>query len=128
MVRRKQAGFSHRQLATKTGFSLHWFRRWEFDRCIPTQAEWEALRKVLNLPPKPILTFTQLERSLEAPKTIGAHLLQRRLALKLCIVEAALKIGVADATLGLWELNRAFPRNRYHAKIAAYLGYDPFPK
>ena len=127
MVRRKQLGLSHRQLAAKTGFSLHWFRRWEFDRCVPTQAEWDAIGEFLNLPRTPVLTIAQPEKSLEAPKTIGAHLRQRRLALKLCLAEAASRVGVAVPTLGLWELNRAFPKNRYHAKIVLYLGYDPFP-
>ena len=50
MVRRKQAGLSHRQLAAKTGFSHHWFRRWEYDRCVPSQAEWDAMGKLLELP------------------------------------------------------------------------------
>jgi len=35
MVRRKQAGFTLKQLAVKTGIRLHWIRRFEFDRCLP---------------------------------------------------------------------------------------------
>ena len=128
MVRRKQAGLSHRQLAAKTGFSLHWFRRWEYDRCVPSQAEWDAMGKLLDLPPKPVLTFAQPQKTLEAPKTIGQHLRQRRLTLKLCLAEAAPQMGVSVPTLGLWELGRAFPKHRYHEKIVVYLGYNPFPK
>ena len=128
MVKRKEAGFSHRQLADKTGFSLHWFRRWEYDRCLPSQAEWDVIGKFLVLPSKPVLTFTQSEKALKAPETMGQHLHQRRLALKLCLAEAAPLIGVAFSTLGLWELDRAFPKQCYHPKIVAFLGYDPFQK
>jgi len=42
MVRRKQAKLTHRQLADKTGISLHCFRRWEYDRCVPSQGEWDV--------------------------------------------------------------------------------------
>jgi len=127
IVRRKQAGFSHKQLAGKAGIRLHWLRRWEFERCEPPQAEWDALRKFLKLPPKPILTFAQSEKTREVPKTIGQHLRQRRLTLNLCLAEAASKIGVSVPTLGLWELDRVFPKHPYHARIIAFLGYDPFP-
>jgi DNA-binding transcriptional regulator YiaG len=72
------------------------------------------------------LTFTQPEKALQAPKTMGEHLKQRRLALRLCLAEAAPQIGVAVSTLGLWELGRAFPKERYHSKIAIFLGYNPF--
>jgi len=61
------------------------------------------------------------------PKTIGQHLRQRRLAMKLCLAEAAPQMGVAVPTLSLWELGRSFPMHRYHTKIVEYLGYNPFP-
>jgi len=35
----------NRQLADKTGFSIHWFLRWEYDPCIPSQVEWNVIRK-----------------------------------------------------------------------------------
>jgi transcriptional regulator with XRE-family HTH domain len=128
MVRRKRAGFSHKQLAAKTGIRLHWIRRFEFDRCLPPQPEWNLLRKFLKLPSAPILTFTQPEKSLHRPKTIGERLRQRRLELKLCLAEAAPQIGVSIPTLGLWELGKVFSKHCYHAKITAFLGHDPFPK
>jgi transcriptional regulator with XRE-family HTH domain len=43
MVRRKQAGFSQKQLAVKARIRLHHLRRWEFDWCLPSQAEWDHL-------------------------------------------------------------------------------------
>jgi DNA-binding transcriptional regulator YiaG len=127
MVRRKQAGFSHKQLAAKTGIRLHWLRRWEFDRAIPSQTEWNTLRKLLKIPPKPVLTFTQAEKTLETAKTVGQQLRQRRLILKLCLTEAAPRMGVSVPTLGLWELDKVFPKHCYHARITVFLGYDPFP-
>ena len=128
MVRRKQAGFTHKQLAAKTGIRLHWIRHFEFERCLPAQPEWNLLRKFLKLPSTPILTFTQPEKSLYTPKTIGERLRQRRLELKLCLAEAAPRMSVSVPTLGLWELRKVFPKHCYHAKITAFLGYDPFPK
>ena len=126
-VRRKQAELSHKQLAAKSGIRLHWIRRWEFDRAIPSQMEWDSLRRFFKLPPKPILTFTQPEKALGTPKTLGQHLRQRRLTLKLCLAEAAPQIGVSVPTLGLWELDRMFPKHHYHPQIVAFLGLDPFP-
>jgi len=77
---------------------------------------------------QPVLTFEHPQKTLKAPKTLGQHLHQRRLALKLCLAEAAPQIGVALSTLDLWELGRAFPKRRYYVQIVAYLGYNPFPK
>ena len=128
MVRRKQAGFSHKQLVAKTGIRLHWIRRFEYDRCLPQQPQWDLLRKYLKLPPKPVLTFAQSQEPLNQPKTIGECLRKRRLELKLCLAEAAPRMGVSVPTLGLWELGKVFPKLHYHAKVVAFLGYDPFPK
>jgi transcriptional regulator with XRE-family HTH domain len=127
MVRRKQAGFTHKQLAAKTGIRLHLLRHFEFDRCLPPQPEWDSLRNFLKLPSTPILTFTQPEEPLHRPKSIGERLRQRRLELKLNLAEAASRFGVSFAALGLWELGKAFPKHCHHAKIAAFIGYDPFP-
>ena len=127
MVRRKQAGFTYKQLATKTGIRLHLLRHFEFDRCLPPQPEWDSLRNFLKPPSTPILTFTQPEKALGTPKTVGQPLRQRRLTLKLCLAEAAPQIGVSVPSLGLWELDKVFPKHLYHPKIVAYLGNDPFP-
>jgi len=95
MVRRKQAGISHRQLSAKTGIKLHWLRRWEFDRAVPAQREWDQLRQFVDLPVKPVLTFTQPKTSMKTPGSLGNQLRKRRLDLKLCIAEAAPKMGVS---------------------------------
>ena len=83
-------------------------------------------RKFMDLPTEPVLTFTQPEKAMDVPKTIGQHLHQRRLALKLCLAEAAPQMGATLSTFSLWELDRAFPNERYHDRIIAYLGYNPF--
>ncbi|HLX70391.1 MAG TPA: hypothetical protein VKV04_12255 [Verrucomicrobiae bacterium] len=79
----------------------------------------------MDLPSEPALTFAQ--EAIEAPDTLGTQLRKRRLELKLCIFEAAPILGVSAPTLGLWELDRAFPKRRYHSQVAAFLGRDPFP-
>jgi len=126
MVRRKQAGLSHKKLAAKTHIKIHWLRRWEFDRAIPTQREWDQLRQFVDLPPNPILTFTRHKTQTKRPNSLGEQLRSRRLELKLCIAEAAPMLGVSTPTLGLWELNHVFPKHRYHSSVAAFLGYNPF--
>jgi len=128
MVRRKQAGLSHKQFASKTGIKIHWLRRWEFDRAIPAQREWDQLRRFVNLPPTPILTFAQSEIPDHKPETLGNQLRKRRTEMKLCIAEAAPKVGVSEFTLWSWEVDRTFPKPHYHSKIHAYLGYNPFPQ
>ena len=128
MVRRKtRPGLSHRRLVAKTGIKIHCFRRWEFDRAVPSQTEWNRLRQLMNLPAKPALTFAQSENLNEKPETLGSQLRKRRLEIKMCLTEAAPEIGVAAPTLALWELNKVFPRQCYHSGITAFLGFDPFP-
>jgi transcriptional regulator with XRE-family HTH domain len=60
------------------------------------------------------------------PTTIGGHLRRRRLRLKIFQPEAARRVGVSTVSLSRWECDKVFPTNPHHAKISAYLGYDPF--
>jgi DNA-binding transcriptional regulator YiaG len=128
MVRRKQAGLSYKQLVAETGIRFHWLRRWEFNRCLPSQPEWNVLRKVLKLPPTPILTFTQPAKPSGNPKTIAEHLRKRRQELKLSNAGAAPRMNVSTPSLRMWELGKVFPKHCYHGRITAFLGYNPFPK
>jgi predicted DNA-binding transcriptional regulator AlpA len=74
------------------------------------------------------LIFAQSERLDHKPQTLGMQLRKRRLEMKLCITEAAPKMGVSEFTLWSWEVDRTFPKPYYHSKILAYLGYNPFPQ
>jgi len=60
------------------------------------------------------------------PNTIGEHLRKRRFLLGLHQEEAALKLGVSERTLSLWECDEVYPTWGQQPKIVAYLGYDPF--
>lgn len=60
---------------------------------------------------------------LENPKTIGDHIRNRRLELKLLQKEVASKLGVSEATIWNWENNRTKPANRLKSKIETFLGY-----
>jgi len=40
--------------------------------------------------------------------------------------QAAQWLEVSAWTLSLWECDRLFPTAPYHARIVAYMGYDPF--
>jgi DNA-binding XRE family transcriptional regulator len=60
------------------------------------------------------------------PITLGEHLKKKRFGAGIRQSEAARILGVSDRSLSLWECDRLFPATPYHARIIAYLGYDPF--
>ena len=62
------------------------------------------------------------------PTTIGGHLRRRRLQLKIYQPEAARLLQVSTVTLSRWECDKVAPTPPHYAKIAAYLGFDPFAK
>ncbi|UJP06722.1 MAG: transcriptional regulator, partial [Nitrosomonas sp.] len=59
------------------------------------------------------------------PKTIGEHVLKRRLFLKLSQPQLAKLLGVAAETILNWELNYRKPSINYIGKLIQFLGYDP---
>ncbi len=63
----------------------------------------------------------------EELKTLGDHLLRRRLVLKLLQREVAEKLGVDKASIVKWELNRTKPGFAYMPAIIRFLGYNPQP-
>jgi DNA-binding XRE family transcriptional regulator len=63
----------------------------------------------------------------ETPRTLGEHLLKRRLDRSTCQKEAAREIGCAAHSLLKWEKGRAAPDVRFWPAIVAFLGYDPRP-
>jgi transcriptional regulator with XRE-family HTH domain len=60
------------------------------------------------------------------PTTLGEHLKKKRFLAGIRQSEAALKLGVSDRTLSLWETDRVYPAWAFQPRLIAYLGYDPF--
>ena len=63
----------------------------------------------------------------ETPKTLGEHLLRRRLKLGLTQPQAAFRLAIKPDTLLLWEKDRVKPTARQFPAIFRFLGYDPLP-
>jgi transcriptional regulator with XRE-family HTH domain len=63
----------------------------------------------------------------EHPKTLGEHLLKRRIESGKTQHQVALQLLASPETYLLWEKDRAEPSARYYPAIFAFLGYDPFP-
>lgn len=61
------------------------------------------------------------------PRTIGEHLLKKRLESGLIQKDVAKSIRVAIQTIIGWEKGRSMPEVRYYPAIIAFLGYDPSP-
>lgn len=59
------------------------------------------------------------------PKTLGEHVLKRRLFLKLSQPQLAKLLGVAAETILNWELNYRKPSINHTGKLIQFLGYDP---
>jgi DNA-binding XRE family transcriptional regulator len=60
------------------------------------------------------------------PRTLGQHLKKKRFLAGIRQSEAALKLGVSNRTLSLWETDRVYPTWAFQPRLTAYLGYDPF--
>jgi hypothetical protein len=60
------------------------------------------------------------------PNTIGGILRRRRLQVKIHQLQAARLLRVSLVSLSRWECDKVFPTAPHHARIAAYLGFDPF--
>jgi transcriptional regulator with XRE-family HTH domain len=60
------------------------------------------------------------------PTTLGQHLKKKRFLAGMRQSEAALKLGVSDRTLSLWETDRVYPAWAFQPRLITYLGFDPF--
>lgn len=60
-----------------------------------------------------------------SPKTLGGHVLKRRLYLKLSQSQLAKLLGVSTETILNWELNYKRPSINHIGKLIKFLGYDP---
>jgi transcriptional regulator with XRE-family HTH domain len=56
---------------------------------------------------------------------MGDHLRRRRLELGLAQRTLALRLGVREETVRLWESGRSRPLPRHYGRIVRFLGYDP---
>jgi transcriptional regulator with XRE-family HTH domain len=61
------------------------------------------------------------------PKTVGEHLLKKRLDRGLLQREVADVLGTTESNVWNWESNRNEPALRFIPRIVGFLGYDPFP-
>ena len=62
----------------------------------------------------------------KGPATLGQHLKKKRVQAGMRQAEAALKSGVSNRTLSLWETDRVYPALAFQPRLIAYLGSDPF--
>ena len=63
----------------------------------------------------------------ENPRSLGQHLLRRRLQLGDLQYQVAPRLGVSTDTYLFWEKDRTEPEARYYPRIFAFLGYNPLP-
>ena len=62
---------------------------------------------------------------MDGPKTLGDHLRNRLLDLRLLQADVAERLGTTEQTIRNWEANRVYPRGYVLARVIAYVGYDP---
>ena len=87
----------------------------------------QCRRVAFPLPHVPVtLRHRRSKPYVEAPKTLGQHLLRRRLTLGLTQPQAALQVSTSVETLANWEKDRTAPADRYYPGILRFLGYDLF--
>ncbi len=61
------------------------------------------------------------------PKTIGEHMIKKRIDMRLTQAVIAKQLGVARSTVGNWEGNFCRPYGKVREQIVAWLGFDPEP-
>jgi len=81
---------------------------------------------------RPLVPLTLLSQRPKAyadqPKTLGEHLLKRRLELGLTQVQVSFQLRTDEFTVGNWEKDRTRPAIRFWPAILSFLKYDPFPE
>lgn len=81
----------------------------------------------------PALPFCGLEiwspvpfLGIENPQSIGEHIKNRRLFLKLFQSDIAKILNVSEDTITYWENGRSYPQIKHYPKLIQFLGYSPF--
>jgi len=77
-----------------------------------------AFTKVLKMPYKKAIP--------DNPKTLGEHILRKRLLMRLLQKHVAEQLGVTEASVTGWENGRSMPMLHVYPAIIAFLGYYPF--
>ena len=83
----------------------------------------QSLRPLVPL----TLRFARPKAYPAQPKTLGEHLLKRRMEQGLTQAQVGRELGTDEWTVGNWEKDRTLPAVRYFPAIFRFLGYDPFP-
>jgi transcriptional regulator with XRE-family HTH domain len=74
------------------------------------------------------LKYLKPKGLLPAPTTLGEHIQQRRLKLKLTLKEAAKLLGTDECSIMNWEKGRTVPKVYRLPAIIRFLGYNPLPE
>ena len=64
---------------------------------------------------------------IHAPQTLGNHIRNKRLQMRLSQREVADLIGVEQMSISHWERDKAEPQTGHLPKIVQFLGYNPRP-
>src|SRR5580704_8343313 len=78
---------------------------------------------ILHIP----LTAQIPSQRIENPQTIGEHLHNKQLELKITQNEMARRIGVDPENIINWRLRGRLPHISFFPKIITFLGYNPLP-
>jgi transcriptional regulator with XRE-family HTH domain len=74
------------------------------------------------------LKYLKPKDLLPAPTTLGEHIRQHRLKLKLTLKEAAKLLGTDECSVINWEKGRTVPKVYRLPAIIRFLGYNPLPE
>ena len=80
--------------------------------CMPRPA-WSLLKRYARKPRRLV------------PETLGGHLKNRRLELKLTLKQVAAHIGVSLSVIKFWEDDCYLPSDWRRDRVVAFIGYDP---
>ncbi len=74
------------------------------------------------------LKYLKPKELVPAPVTLGEHIRQRRLTLKLTLKETGKLLGTGELSVIHCEKDRTVPRVYFFPAIIQFLGYNPLPE
>ena len=108
--RRMELGLWQRDLRVRFKLEKETYANWEKDRCKPAMKHWSGIIEFLGYDPSP------------EPATLGEQLLGYRRRHGLSRRALALRLGVDEATLWRWEVDRGEPISQVHIDAIGTLG------